>query len=130
MNIATKLQNEATKKRALHYLGWDELQYAEYQESAGIEYLKKVIGADDWGVKHLIHSSIFWQWWINHWNRIDETFIGYAGSLPQGMRITAYHSVHDPEGFDFFPHKVIMDLSYAEMIEELTHSKKLTEQSI
>lgn len=114
-----KLLVEVNQQQVQRLLGWDDLMYGIFQNEKGLEYLRRVVGSDEKGIKMLMRSELFWRWWVNHWNRRDEEFLGYAKATPQHMREAYYHDLHDADGFEFYPHRIIMEQSYAEMVGNL-----------
>jgi len=116
---AQKFLTEANKQQVCRLLGWDELQYASFQEEQGIEYVKGIVGSDEWGASHLLKSKLFWKWWINHWNNRDQEFLTYAAASPASLREVMYKSLNNAEGFEFYPHRVIMEQSYSILSKEI-----------
>ncbi|TZF81790.1 hypothetical protein FW774_17185 [Pedobacter sp. BS3] len=115
-----KFLTEANKQQVMRLLGWTIDQYAEYQESKGLEYIRKLIAADDWSVNNVAKAPLFWRWWVNHWNARDTEFIGWAtGYKNRPFLLRQYESLNDVDGFEFWPHRVIMEQSYAYMIGDL-----------
>lgn len=110
---------EVNKHQIIKSLNWTELQYCNYQQQIGLEYMQRVVGSDEWGIKQLEASELFWRWWVNHWNRIDEEFMTYGIIAPETMREHLYTDLHDPEGFEFYPHRLIIEQSYAILMDSV-----------
>jgi len=113
---------EGYKAQVCRILKWTELQYAEFQQETGIKYLRLYIPDDQAGADMLIRSRIYWQWWINHWQYRDASFLlATVETLPVEDRRFLYKAVHEPEDLlsKFYPGKVVLDESYAEMIGRL-----------
>lgn len=119
MSTAQKFITEANKQQVTRLLGWTEQQYCEYQQEKGIAYLHHVLEIDEAGIKMQIQNPLFWRWWVNHWNRRDEEFLTYASGTPKRMIENLYNDLNDPFGFEFYPHRVIMDASYNGLIKEI-----------
>lgn len=109
---AQKFITEANKHEVCKLLGITEQAYCQYQEQNGQEYMQQVMGSDDWGIDQMAKNFLFWRWWINHWNKRDEEFLIYAKDAPHDLRLKFYHSLNSVEGFEFFPHKSIMQESH------------------
>lgn len=116
---AQKFIIEANKQRVCQMLRWTALDYANYQQNKGLEYLEKVICCDAWSVNNVAKCTKFWQWWVNHWNNRDAQFIGEYGNYPKGLLRHKYDDLHDLEGFKFYPHRHIMESTFALMIDEV-----------
>lgn len=125
---AQKFITEANKQEVCRLLGMTEEVYCQYQEQQGLEYMASIMGSDDWSIDYLAKNSLFWKWWINHWNARDEEFLTYAKGAPYRMRVNFYHSLNSIEGFEFYPHKSILAESYRlmrEIIEPLAKEAQL-----
>jgi hypothetical protein len=109
---------QTNKEAVLGLLGWDELQYCEFQEQQGREYLETVVCPDGYGAKELGDSRIFWRWWINQWNRRDDDFLTcYNISRDMYGDLEVYLDLHSPEFLQGqFPHKVVFEASYCVMM--------------
>ena len=114
-----KLLIEVNQRQVMLLLGWSDLQYGIFQNEKGLQYLRRVVGADEVGIKMLMNGKLFWRWWVNHWNRRDEEFLGYGKAYPEHMREAYYYDLHDTEGFEFYPHRIIMEQGYAALVGEL-----------
>ena len=119
MSTAQKFITEANKQQVIRLLNWTEIQYCEYQQQKGIEYLKHILEVDEYGIQMQISNQLFWRWWVNHWNRRDEEFLTYGAFAPERMRENLYNDLHDPFGFEFYPHSVIMEAGYNTLIKEI-----------
>lgn len=118
MPNAQKFITEANKAQVIRLLGWSELEYCQHQEAQGIAYLQKIVGADDYGIALQLKNPLFWRWWVNHWNARDAEFLEYAPATPTRLRHTLYNQLNDLDGFDFYPHRIIMELTYDAMVSE------------
>ncbi len=108
-------ENKAT---VMALLQWDDLQYAEYQERMGYEYLAVEFYNIPFA-NELPYNSEFWAWWRNHWNKRDTSFIMVAHDMSIPARLAYYDTLHNPKNFDFHPHRRILEHSYAVMIDKL-----------
>jgi len=117
---AQKFINEANKQQVCKLLGWSLATYTQYQENKGLEYLRDVVCGDLWSVNNVAKTPLFWKWWINHWNARDNEFITtIASQWPSDWLRRKYDDLNAVEGFTFWPHKVIMEQSYAIMVDEM-----------
>jgi hypothetical protein len=100
-------------------LDWTPEQYAYYQEQEGYNYLRQVLCLNVWDVKCMSYEAMFWKWWINMWNLMDDNYV-----------ITLLMNSHTPEQLYLEAHKaqyitaspmaVQFDNTYANMIGQLT----------
>lgn len=116
---AQKFITEANKQQVCKLLGWSLEQYAEYQQKQGLVYLEEVICCDAWSVNNVAKSPLFWRWWVNHWNARDAEFIAQTRYWPISWRGRKYEDLNDVDGFNFWPHRVIMEQTYCLMIDKL-----------
>ena len=113
---AQKFITEANKQQVCRLLGWSLAQYTSYQEAQGLAYLREVVCADEWSVNNVAKCALFWDWWVNHWNQRDAEFIVNARLWPISWLHRKYQDLNDVDGFEFWPHKIIMEHSYSFMI--------------
>lgn len=111
-------ENAAVKTQVLNLLGWDELAFAEFQEAAGLDYLRSQFG-DITLAMDLPHHKAFWAWWLLHWLRRDREFLEMSGLLFRHELESYYRELHDPYSVPFQPHSVILEESYGKMIHGL-----------
>lgn len=111
-------ENAAVKTQVLNLLGWDELAFAEFQEAAGLEYLKIQFGSIQIAADLPSHKA-FWSWWLMHWKRRDQEFLEMSGLLFRDELEDYYRELHNPNGVPFHPHSVIMEETYSAMMHHL-----------
>lgn len=116
---AQKFITEANIQKVCQLLGWDLETYTNYQHEKGLEYLKEVVCDDAWSVQQMAKTPLFWRWWVNHWNARDAEFISTWNNWPISWLRRKYNDLNAVEGFSFWPHKIIMEQSYAIMIDEV-----------
>ncbi|SDG31742.1 hypothetical protein SAMN05421827_105115 [Pedobacter terrae] len=116
---AQKFITEANKQRVCQLLGWSLDDYTQYQENKGLEYLREVVCCDLWSVNNVAKAPLFWKWWVNHWNARDAEFVADASSWPLDWLRRKYNDLNAVDGFTFWPHKIIMEQSYAYMIGDV-----------
>jgi hypothetical protein len=118
---------QSNKEVILALLGWDELQYCEFQEQQGREYLRVVICPDGYGTVELGNSRIFWRWWINQWNRRDDDFLNSGTYLTEREwygNLVTYFFINTPEFLQGqYPHRVVFEASYSVMMGEFLDAK-------
>src|SRR5665213_405590 len=76
-------QKTATHRQALgdrqqriqKMLLWTDLQYSTFIFETGMEYLELYIPTDRDGIDILSRSTIFWNWWKNHWDIRDMQYL-------------------------------------------------------
>lgn len=113
---AQKLLTESNKQRVCQLLGWDLADYTAYQEAKGLDYIKQAICGDDFSVDTVAQCALFWRWWVNHWNARDAEFLTNAPNWPISWYGRKYEDLNDVDGFTFWPHRIIMEQTYAYMI--------------
>lgn len=107
---------KSTFQEVMDVLHWDDLQYANFQESMGYEYLKAEFGEGVPFVRELPYTAEFWAWWKNHWQKRDVLFLLEAEKLDLSNRVLLYRQYHSSEDFYFRPHRKILEKSYSIMI--------------
>lgn len=97
-----------TKMQVQTLLGWSDLAYARFQESAGIEYLKKEFEEEEL-VKWLSSTKHFWSWWRMQWLKRDREFLEASGTLfPNEYDLYYKEIIHQETGV-YYPHRVVME---------------------
>jgi len=121
-------QDAQGNQRAIQkLLGWSHLEYCEFQELKGREYLETVICPDGYGVQELGNSRYYWRWWVNQWNRRDDDFLNsntYSFERSLDGDWATYQYINSPEFLKgIYPHRIIFEASYSTMIGELLDNK-------
>lgn len=99
-------------------------QYAEFQYQAGLKYLKHYMPNDPTSADNLSRSTVFWNWWRNHWANRDEHFMCLHDRCPihrRDVKIELYTKYNDGKDLaeNIHPNSVVLNESYAVMISEL-----------
>ncbi|WP_313234195.1 hypothetical protein [Sphingobacterium multivorum] len=116
-----KQSNQERTAKVLEMLQIREADYADMWLDAGIHYLVKVIEVGEWK-EEFLNAPLFWKWWLNHWQKWDARFIGYSKEVPAENWTALYDYVHDIEGIELRPHKVILEeIFHKEVVTKLTH---------
>lgn len=115
---SVRQENASIRLQVLNVLGWDELAYGEFQQEAGLNYLRHTYGAIPL-IDDLPKHKAFWSWWVNHWMRRDRDFLEMSGLLFTNELTNYYRGLHDPAGFQFHPHSVILEDSWHIMVHAL-----------
>lgn len=122
-----KAQAEKTRIEVLNVLGWDELQYCEFQEQQGREYISIVLCTCEFDAVQLGNSKFFWRWWVNQWNRRDDDFLNnpqYHEARESFGDVETYEGIHSPEFLQgYYPHRVLFEESYSTMIGVMLDAK-------
>lgn len=114
----------ATRILVLRALGWDDLQYGQFQFETGLEYLHRYFGDDEGIISHASKHPLFWKWFRNHWHNRDYEFLQHTKHLPVIAKIREYKALHNMQGFRYKPHRVVMEkYIYEEMIYPITHEE-------
>jgi hypothetical protein len=114
------------KQEVMRLLRWSELDYCQYQEKMGRQYLQSYIPHSPEYIDYMLASRIFWNWFKNQWLQRDEAFVK-DNDVQQGdraFRLQVYCLLHHPERFksDRYPTGIVMQEGYAKMIGELNKS--------
>jgi hypothetical protein len=128
-NLTIRRKN-APKDRALRLkakvcleLKWTDLQYSEFQFEMGTAYLTAYLNRDEYSIRVMESSRIFWAWWRNHWTNRDETFLEQVVNTTFDLADVReiYRDIHDATTLaqQIYPSGTILNESYAHMITEL-----------
>jgi len=126
-----KQEAQTLKYRVCELLNWDELQYAEYQYKAGLQYLQHYIPNDPAGIDMLAGNKIYWAWWKNRWADRDLQFCNPGTPmLSMATRKKMYDLLHNPAFLakEIWPNGIVLNDSYAKMVGEVidnTHKVSL-----
>lgn len=114
-----KSKAEHTRELIIASLNWDELTYGNFVMEKAEEYLKRQCGADAYGIQALMESSIFWKWWKNHWMQRDEAFL-YEWACNSDIEdlCNEYAYIHSAANLHIIPNRVILESTYAKMIND------------
>ena len=100
-------------------LGWDDLQFGQFQFDKGIEYLQGYCFENPELVSKYSRSEMFWKWFKNHWHNRDLNFKASVKGLSPAEVEVEYRVLHDMRAFRFTPHRAVMDATiYSEVIAE------------
>lgn len=121
MTKAQEFMTAANQQQVCRLLGWTMEQYTEYQYEQGLVYLREKVCGDEWSVEKVSQSTMYWRWWVNHWNTRDAEFVTAARLWPLSWLKRKYEDLNEVDGFEFWPHKAIMMDTYEHMIYQATH---------
>jgi hypothetical protein len=110
------------KGRVCELLGWNEMQYAEYQYNTGIEYMVLYTLNNEAICDDLVRSKIYWNWWKNGWANRDECFlVDNINLVDKATAIAIYNGVHDALALseELRPDAIVLGDSYKTMIGEV-----------
>ena len=131
-NVALlKEQYQENKEKIMELLQWTEMQYMDFQIDMGLEYMRNVLGMDDWSADYMMRSRKFWNWWRNLWNVHDANvfLMAYEQIEPERWE-WEYKNSHCASFLDKHPSRVIMEDTYALMIEsvnkDITRERKIS----
>lgn len=112
-------------QRIINMLGWTELEYATFINDTGLEYLERYIPNDRTGINALNHSRIFWNWWKNQWAIRDADYLDIVDNFSPHNWEPLYRQEHSPAVLtnSIFPSAVVLDESYAIMINDFNQSE-------
>lgn len=139
MRQIDKIRSEMAiqKMEVSNLLGWTDMQYAEFQEEMGIEYIKTELTPKNppvsplgRGESHrneevpslameLVKFKEFWSWWRLQWMRRDEEFLEMSTSLFPTEYEEYYRELHQPDSMLFRPHTDVMRSTYNQMVHRL-----------
>ena len=131
MRQIDKIRSEMAiqKMEVSNLLGWTDMQYAEFQEEMGIEYIKTELtpktlpqAQGDTSpslAMELVKFKEFWSWWRLQWMRRDEEFLEMSTSLFPTEYEEYYRELHQPDSMLFRPHTDVMRSTYNQMVHRL-----------
>lgn len=119
-----KKQNQSVKQRIQKLLGWNDLDYNNYQFEMAYQWLHLEFGSDYPLVKPLTEHKMFWNWWINHWIMRDIKYLEANKHSLWNITEETYAKRHHPKGVVFKIHKAVLQQSYMQMIGQF--NKHLT----
>jgi hypothetical protein len=109
---------EHTRELVLALLDWSEEKYGNFVFDMATFYLKRQCGADEFGVKMLLESKIFWSWWKNHWAQRDSNFLAiWADCNCLIDVVNEYEFLHNQANLHISPNKTVLELSFSMMIK-------------
>ena len=110
--------NATLQMEVQNILGWDDMQYAEFQQIKGIEYLAHAFGNMPL-VDKIPEQKEYWSWWRLHWARRDCVFMSMLNMLFPNEYETYYLEMHTASSMIFKPHGIILKRTYHSMIHNL-----------
>jgi len=123
-----KKRADSMKRAVCELLECHEDLYNEYVFNSGLDYLKAYLNRDEYGIKLLQESPIFWAWWKNHFTNRDENFLLLHKNKPivnLEIRRQLYEQYNNGKKLarDIHPNSVVLHESYATMITELVEEE-------
>jgi hypothetical protein len=111
-----KTVQTVNKELVLRKLNISEAQYVDMVLDGGFDYLRNVLELDEELVQDLVSSSLFWKWWMNHWQKWDAEFL--IKSRRENPRIIQmlYNQLHDPSDKGYAPNKKLLKAMLAEAV--------------
>jgi hypothetical protein len=108
-----------------------------FQFESAFDYLENVYKIDKHGVTTLTRSSTFWKWWVNQWNKRNDS-LGFliqlkGNNASEEWRIKTkekFYNMHSAGSLKVFPNLAIMEDTYSVMVQELidnTHKNTANE---
>lgn len=121
--ISVHQEAERCKDRICRILDWTTEEMVDFQLDAGRLYLTHYL-KEEWAIKVVADSHIFWRWWMNHWHSRDKDFLIYVEGhrlLNVLDRTTMYCYMHDGSELskEIRPSGVVLHETYAAMIQEM-----------
>ena len=111
-------QHAQLKIQVQNLLGWNDSQYAAFQEEQGLHYLRRQFGGAAL-INEVPKHKEFWSWWRLHWVRRDSEFLDMSGMLFPHEYEQYYRDLHRPGSVQFRPHAAILENTYKKMIHNL-----------
>jgi hypothetical protein len=114
-----KVTYARNRARILKLLQWDDLTYTTYQYEQGLVYMKDVLRMHDWAIAYMETSSLFWRWWRNQWDMLDnQLFIENVDRIPYGNMLDTYTAIHTPKFLKAHPGRAVMQESFKHPLKE------------
>lgn len=113
-----------------HMLGWDELQYGDFQYQCGCLYLQYYISKDPAAIDEVLQHQLYWNWWKSEWFDRDYVLAGTlmkCDNLSMVEKRMLYQKWHDARVLadECSPVGSIMSNGYKTMISEIIKSEVL-----
>lgn len=115
---AVRKDAACTKMLVQNLLGWDDLQYSEFQQEMGLAYLKHHFG-EGAVVDRIPEHREFWGWWKQHWTKREHEFLDLSSALFKHELEDYYRDMNDPTQMAYNPHGIILDNTYERMMSQL-----------
>lgn len=121
--INTQIQEKVTALTGLSAEEHNQLVY-----NCAFAYLQGFMPAYPQIITQVTKSSVFWKWWINHWEQRDKEFIEKCEHWPETpeTRMEIYKEDHDPRTLveAVYLSGQVLEASYAEMIGQVMDEQK------
>lgn len=120
-------QNEQLLIRSMELT---ELEYNNLVMDVAYNYLDVNLGKDIFGKEVLLNSRSFWTWWKIQWDRRNRIFINETRLMevvaiiqPDARNLLRelYFETHSPAEINVYPSRLVMEMSYAQMIGNVFH---------
>jgi hypothetical protein len=117
---------------ACHLLNLSENDHNDMMLEGALEYLRLYVGDDNWGVEQLRKEPRFWKWWTAQWHRRTRQWL-YRHGLTATSRLcreeryelgVEFRALHNTNTLNVYPSNVVMERTYALMLNEITHSNE------
>src|SRR5699024_6578113 len=113
-------QYSYNRKQVLYLTGMDDKDLLRFQESLLIDWLQVHTLEERETLEPLFDNTLIWKWWINEWNRRDESIVlpnlYHFNTEEQLMRYRQFHQV--VFSINSVPYD-LLDKSYAETIGKI-----------
>lgn len=88
-------------------LGWTDEEMFDFKSALGIWYIRSRYGENAY-TESILSSSDFWAWFLNHWERRDNDFLGrWVNKVVDFAK--EYRSFHTLHCNDYYPHRGMLD---------------------
>lgn len=123
-----KTVQSVNKELVLRKLNISASQYVDMVLDGGFDYLRKVLELDELLVQDLVSSSLFWKWWMNHWQKWDAEFLKIVRWESPQLWVKLYNQLHDPSDKGYAPNKKLLKAMLAESVVDKLIKEELCEQ--
>lgn len=101
-------RHASIKIQVQNHIDWNDYRYGEFQELAGLEFLKLTYG--DSALSDAMKSMReFWAWWRMAWIEVDKEFLDLSSMLFRAELETYYKELHAAHKVTLRPHRVIIN---------------------
>ena len=120
--VKTKHVSLSSEARELLHI--NELEYGQFIMDMGLKYLRVNMGLSEECIALLITDKIFWNWWKVQWYIREANFIEKVKvrNMPLNERVHIHSIVHSPGFLNNYPHRGVMEDTYAEMMGKMIDS--------
>ncbi|MEO9475840.1 MAG: hypothetical protein ABJG41_09905 [Cyclobacteriaceae bacterium] len=125
-------------EQILSLTGLNQEELNELRFNTAYEFLRDIMGVDEYGLEVMPQTPLFWSWWRNEWFRVDERFLSnlrydtnqgdqylimpdrtQACAHSQELRLEGWKRYHEASETNYYMSREILELSYHKLIKRI-----------